>query len=115
VKLDRTCNVQNLPGHGFDKDIHRVEPRGLEPLTPCLQSKCATNCAMAPASRSPIPESGPADPRCYVMTRGHTNAGNFTLEERMSGISALNPFGVGASGVRFPAKLRGKLPEAPSI
>jgi biotin operon repressor len=39
-----------------------VEPRGLEPLTPCLQSKCATNCAMAPVSRSPIPESGPADP-----------------------------------------------------
>src|SRR4051812_19688337 len=25
-----------------------VEPRGLEPLTPCLQSRCATNCAMAP-------------------------------------------------------------------
>src|SRR4249919_2798312 len=27
-----------------------VEPRGLEPLTPCLQSKCATYCAMAPWS-----------------------------------------------------------------
>ena len=40
-----------------------VEPRGLEPLTPCLQSKCATCCAMAPVSRSPIPESGPADAR----------------------------------------------------
>ena len=25
-----------------------VDPRGLEPLTPCLQSKCATNCAMGP-------------------------------------------------------------------
>ena len=25
-----------------------VEPRGLEPLTPCLQSRCATNCAKAP-------------------------------------------------------------------
>ena len=25
-----------------------VEPRGLEPLTPCLQSRCATNCATAP-------------------------------------------------------------------
>ena len=25
-----------------------VEPRGLEPRTPCLQSRCATNCAMAP-------------------------------------------------------------------
>ncbi len=30
-----------------------VEPRGLEPLTPCLQSRCATNCAKAPG--------GPAD------------------------------------------------------
>ena len=28
-----------------------VEPRGLEPLTPCLQSRCATNCAMAPHAR----------------------------------------------------------------
>jgi hypothetical protein len=27
-----------------------VEPTGLEPVTPCLQSKCATNCAMAPRS-----------------------------------------------------------------
>ena len=25
-----------------------VEPRGLEPVTPCLQSRCATNCAKAP-------------------------------------------------------------------
>ena len=29
----------------------RVEPRGLEPLTPCLQSRCATNCAKAPGER----------------------------------------------------------------
>lgn len=28
-----------------------VEPRGLEPLTPCLQSRCATNCAMAPSAK----------------------------------------------------------------
>ena len=25
-----------------------VEPTGLEPVTPCLQSRCATNCAIAP-------------------------------------------------------------------
>ena len=25
-----------------------VEPTGLEPVTPCLQSRCATNCAKAP-------------------------------------------------------------------
>ncbi len=29
-------------------DERLVEPRGLEPLTPCLQSRCATNCAKAP-------------------------------------------------------------------
>ncbi len=28
--------------------VRGVEPRGLEPLTPCLQSRCATNCAKAP-------------------------------------------------------------------
>jgi hypothetical protein len=27
-----------------------VEPTGLEPVTPCLQSKCAASCAMAPRS-----------------------------------------------------------------
>ena len=27
-----------------------VEPTGLEPVTPCLQSRCATNCAMAPGA-----------------------------------------------------------------
>ena len=30
-----------------------MEPRGLEPLTPCLQSRCATNCAMAPSDHGP--------------------------------------------------------------
>lgn len=28
--------------------VRGVELRGLEPLTPCLQSRCATNCAIAP-------------------------------------------------------------------
>ena len=28
-----------------------VEPTGLEPVTPCLQSRCAANCAMAPVGR----------------------------------------------------------------
>ena len=31
------------------KDIW-VEVRGLEPLTPCLQSRCATNCAIPPST-----------------------------------------------------------------
>jgi hypothetical protein len=42
--------------------LTRVEPRGLEPLTPCLQSKCATCCAMAPDSPG-MPEGSPADAR----------------------------------------------------
>ena len=33
-----------------------MEPRGLEPLTPCLQSRCATNCAKAPGG---TPGGGP--------------------------------------------------------
>ena len=37
------------PGRGRVKPaLTRVEPTGLEPVTPCLQSRCATNCAMAP-------------------------------------------------------------------
>ena len=32
-----------------------VEPRGLEPLTPCLQSRCATNCAKAPRAGTLTP------------------------------------------------------------
>ena len=32
---------------GLNNDL-LVEPGGLEPPTPCLQSRCATNCAMAP-------------------------------------------------------------------
>jgi hypothetical protein len=33
--------------------LARVEPTGLEPVTPCLQSKCATYCAMAPGQSFP--------------------------------------------------------------
>ena len=36
-----------------------VEARGLEPLTPCLQSRCATNCAMPPRGCSVV-LAGPA-------------------------------------------------------
>src|SRR5690554_4914923 len=34
-----------------------VEPGGLEPPTPCLQSRCATNCAMAPRELYPRPST----------------------------------------------------------
>lgn len=43
---DRTRANDSL-GEGSSL-VRGVEPRGLEPLTPCLQSRCATNCAMAP-------------------------------------------------------------------
>ncbi len=39
-----------------------VEPRGLEPLTPCLQSRCATNCAMAPHHYVTVYLMAPAGP-----------------------------------------------------
>ncbi len=40
-----------------------VEPGGLEPPTPCLQSRCATNCAMAPG------DAAGAGQRREVLTR----------------------------------------------
>ncbi len=45
--------------------VRGVDPRGLEPLTPCLQSRCATNCAM-----------GPGEGRVYgtAPSPGHTGA-----------------------------------------
>src|SRR5690625_532376 len=36
-----------------------VEPTGLEPVTPCLQSRCATNCAMAPGVQLSVRPAGP--------------------------------------------------------
>ncbi len=40
------------PARGADR-VTWVETRGLEPLTPCLQSRCATNCATSPGSEQP--------------------------------------------------------------
>ena len=36
------------PGGGCRSPLLRVEPRGLEPLTPTLPVWCATSCATAP-------------------------------------------------------------------
>src|ERR1700756_2909821 len=41
----------------FAQSTREVEPRGLEPLTPCLQSRCATNCAKAPQPEIPAGRS----------------------------------------------------------
>ena len=38
----------NVPVGKGSSLVRGVEPTGLEPVTPCLQSRCATNCAMAP-------------------------------------------------------------------
>ena len=43
-----------------------MEPRGLEPLTLCLQSRCATNCAKAPY-----------DPRVAVVSGLQNRVGCF--------------------------------------
>jgi hypothetical protein len=47
--------------------ITAVEPRGLEPLTPCLQSKCATNCAMAPDHGAPFVWMAPLKACCAMV------------------------------------------------
>ena len=53
-----------------------VEPRGLEPLTPCLQSRCATNCAKAPWSDSPrYSESDAIGGLCPGVLGGAASAG----------------------------------------
>lgn len=39
-----------------------VELRGLEPLTPCLQSRCATNCATAPGVGRADDPGSPSEP-----------------------------------------------------
>ena len=41
--------ARHPPGHS-----NWVELRGLEPLTPCLQSRCAASCAIAPECRTSV-------------------------------------------------------------
>ena len=45
----RHVQAQPGPAETLAQNPAAVEPRGLEPLTPCLQSRCATNCATAPS------------------------------------------------------------------
>ena len=56
----RPHNERTLPrnqaGQGSNVQLY-VEVRGLEPLTLCLQSRCATNCAIPPGGLSPYTES----------------------------------------------------------
>jgi hypothetical protein len=40
--------LRSSPGYGFPLSRNEVETMGLEPTTPCLQSRCATNCATSP-------------------------------------------------------------------
>src|SRR5690606_4909928 len=48
---DSGTQTNNVVGLNNDPLV-LVEPRGLEPLTPCLQSRCATNCAKAPEGKN---------------------------------------------------------------
>jgi hypothetical protein len=63
-----------------------VEPRGLEPLTPCLQSKCATCCAMAPDSQA-RPKAARPTPDSTPWHIARTNAENFPPAELSLAIS----------------------------
>jgi site-specific DNA recombinase len=40
-------------------ELHMVELRGFEPLTPCMPCRCATNCATAPFMSPPGLSPGP--------------------------------------------------------
>ena len=63
----------------------RVEPRGLEPLTPCLQSRCATNCAMAPGRlgrRSIVRRGGPLQRASASQPKAEGTAGCGPLDGR---------------------------------
>ncbi len=58
----RTETIEDGKGSSL---VRGVEPTGLEPVTPCLQSRCATNCAMAPCRVRPayppvVPPGHPA-------------------------------------------------------
>ncbi len=68
-------------------DLTRGGAKGTRTPNPLLAKQVRYQLRHGPGSRGPIPECGPADPRCYVMRRGHTNAGNFTLEKRLFAIS----------------------------
>src|SRR5690625_6509196 len=46
-----------------------VEARGLEPLTLCLQSRCATNCAMPPPPPAHSIWNIRRSPRCFNSIR----------------------------------------------
>ena len=60
--------------------VRGVDPRGLEPLTPCLQSRCATNCAM-----------GPGEGRLYAIVQGRATRAAPTLSGRLQAIGGGGP------------------------
>ena len=77
-----------------------VDPRGLEPLTPCLQSRCATNCAM-----------GPGEGRLYAIVPGPGHTGGAYAQRTTTGDrwrrTRLPPLRRGGSGERA-TRLRGQ-------
>ena len=53
TEADRSRRVPHRRLHAdhYCPTTAEVELTGLEPVTPCLQSRCATNCAIAPTNR----------------------------------------------------------------
>ena len=53
TEADRSRRVPHRRLHAdhYCPTTAKVELTGLEPVTPCLQSRCATNCAIAPTNR----------------------------------------------------------------
>ena len=87
-----------------------VELRGLEPLTPCLQSRCATNCATAPSGRSdrvgrlrPGVLAGRTAAPEHESTRGHGDENDDLLHGDLPGavgLAGLEPATSSLSGKR---------------
>src|SRR6188472_2022762 len=81
--------------------ITGVEPRGLEPLTPCLQSKCATNCAMAPDHGAPSVWMAPRKACCaMVPTRWRETSVATTINNVFNETAWLQP-ATGAQPIYF--------------
>ena len=47
--MKTNCLFSSSP-HGFESNIYLVEPKGLEPSTSCLQSRCSSQLSYGPGS-----------------------------------------------------------------
>ena len=69
-------------------DLTRGGAKGTRTPNPLLAKQVRYQLRHGPKrAGGPIPESGPADPRSYVMAPGRTNPENLTRAQRASAIS----------------------------